>query len=525
MKIIDRITGNPFRMLGGCSNSGARELSSNAGKFKAFSSVKKAVSFPADFEKLLGPMSRTAADMEKASLSISTPEKKLAAGMFWFFQNEFFTGTVAGLLTEGNAVEAALALKAAIKRDKSIIDMQNLMILSVIRGEYEDAIETAQTLYGPRCTEFQKLMTDILTVKKQYYVTEFIGSLHEQGIKLKDHIRKPDLLKWQPWLKYEAELEQKDLAASAAAQSAAAAPALPENATAFEEFIADLYFIRTSDEAFKRKNLKDLLRQKTALKISSVSEDDIRKAALLLENFKKEMRGRETDLSGQITAKACMPLFLCAEEMRLAASDAIIDIFLDYIQSMQECYEGVAEDEIAEPDPAKLRKLLDRHDAFFRYKDLIAFWHDAAGFISKSARAANIGKELSGQFREILEVFARAASFIKAAEAFRSGANADPEDCFSMAGETAAGILRDFTSLLSDASEALQMRIVSIAAKLSMGQCDFPEEDAELPFGDDDFLDEIFDDDYGCAPEKKKPRRKKAMNGRNNQKKKKKKKR
>ena len=95
MKIIDRITGNPFRMLGGCSNSGARELSSNAGKFKAFSSVKKTVSFPADFERLLGPVSRTVQEMEKASLSISTPEKKLAAGMFWFFQNELFTGTVA----------------------------------------------------------------------------------------------------------------------------------------------------------------------------------------------------------------------------------------------------------------------------------------------------------------------------------------------------------------------------------------------------------------------------------------------
>lgn len=516
-------------MLGGCSNSGARELSSNAGKFKAFSSVKKTVSFPADFERLLGPVSRTVPDMEKASLSISTPEKKLAAGMFWFFQNELFTGTVAGLLAEGNAVEAALVLKAAIKRDKSVIDMQNLMILSAIRGEYEDAIETAQTLYGPRCTEFQKLMTDILTVKKQYYVTEFIDSLHEQGIKLKDHIRKPDLLKWQPWLKYEAELEQKT-AAAVSAPSQAKTPELSEAATAFEKLTADLYFVRTSDEAFKRKNLKELLRHKTTMDIRTVSEDDIRKATLLLENFKKEMRGREAELSELITAQSCLPLFLCAEEMRLAVSDAFIDMFLDSAVSMKDCYEEYAGDEIAEPDPAKLRTLLDRHDVFFRYNGLVAFWHDAAGFILKSAKAAKLGKEILGQFREILEVFARMAAFLKEAEAFRSGANADPEDCFFMMGETTADIMRGFASLLGDASEALQMRIVSIMMKLSMSQRDLPGGDAASPFDDDDFFfDEIFDDDddddYGYAPEKKKPRRKKAVNGRNNQKKKKKKKR
>ena len=518
-------------MLGGYSNSGARELSSNAGKFKAFSSVKKTVSFPADFERLLGPVSRTVQDMEKATLSISTPEKKLAAGMFWFFQNELFTGTVAGLLAEGNAVEAALVLKAAIKRDKSVIDMQNLMILSAIRGEYEDAIETAQALYGPRCTEFQKLMTDILTVKKQYYVTEFIDSLHEQGIKLKDHIRKPDLLKWQPWLKYEAELEQ-NTAAAVSVPSLAKTPELSEAASAFEKLTAALYFIRTSDEAFKRKNLQELLRQKKAMNIRSVSEDDVREAALILDNFKKEMRGRETDLSGQITVQSCMPLFLCAEEMRLAVSDAFIDMFLDSAVSMKECYEEYAGDEIAEPDPAKLRTLLDRHDVFFRYKSLIAFWHDAAGFILKSAKAAKLGKEIFGQFREILEIFARMTAFLKEADAFRSGANADPQDCFSMIGETTADIMRDFASLLGDASEALQMRIVSIMMKLSMSQRDFPGGDAASPFDDDDFFfDEIYDDEdddddnYGYPPEKKKPRKKKAMNGRNNQKKKKKKKR
>ncbi len=534
MKIIDRITGNPFRMLGGCSNSGARELSSNAGKFKAFSSVKKTVSFPADFERLLGPVSRTVQEMEKASLSISTPEKKLAAGMFWFFQNELFTGTVAGLLAEGNAVEAALVLKAAIKRDRSVIDMQNLMIISAIRGEYEDAIETAQTLYGPRCTEFQKLMTEILTVKKQYYVTEFIDALHEQGISLKDHIRKPDLLKWQPWLKYEAELEQKT-AAAVSVPSQAKTPELSEAATAFEKLTADLYFVRTSDEAFKRKNLKDFLRQKMTLRISSVSEDDARKAALLLENFKKEMRGRKTELSEQITAKSCMPLFLCAEEMRMAVCDVFIDMFLDSLMSMRECYEDYPGDEIAEPDPAKLRKLLDSNDYIFRNKSLISFWHDAAGFISKNAKAANLGKELSGQLMEILDVFARAASFIKEAENFRSGGNKDPGDCFSMIGEITEGTMSNFTSLLADASEALQMHIVALALKLTMSKhkpmgkasvSPFDDDDSfDFDFDDDNEDDEDDDDDYGYAPEKKKPRKKKAMNGRNNQKKKKKKKR
>ncbi|MEE3421144.1 MAG: hypothetical protein VZR11_00270 [Succinimonas sp.] len=535
MKIIDRITGNPFRMLGGCSNSGARELSSNAGKFKAFSSVKKTVSFPADFERLLGPVSRTVQEMEKASLSISTPEKKLAAGMFWFFQNELFTGTVAGLLAEGNAVEAALVLKAAIKRDKSVIDMQNLMIISAIRGEYEDAIETAQTLYGPRCTEFQKLMTEILTVKKQYYVTEFIDALHEQGISLKDHIRKPDLLKWQPWLKYEAELEQKT-AAAVSVLSQAKTPELSEAATAFEKLTADLYFVRTSDEAFKRKNLKDFLRQKMTLRISSVSEDDARKAALLLENFKKEMRGRKTELSEQITAKSCMPLFLCAEEMRMAVCDVFFDMFLDSMESMKESYKDDTEVEIkiAPPDPAKLRQLLDSNDYIFRNKSLIAFWHDVAGFISKNAKSANLGKEISGQFSEILDVFAKAASFIKEAEAFRSGADKDPENCFFMIGEITHDIMTNFTSLLSDASEALQMHIVALSLKLVMSQHEpgkalsslLGEDDDSFDFGFDDDDDDDGDDydDYGYAPEKKKPRRKKAVNGRNNQKKKKKKK-
>jgi hypothetical protein len=271
------------------------------------------------------------------------------------------------------------------------------------------------------------------------------------------------------------------------------------------------------------------------MNIRSVSEDDVREAALILDNFKKDMRGRETDLSGQITVQSCMPLFLCAEEVRLAVSDAFIDMFLDSAVSMKECYEEYAGDEIAEPDPAKLRQLLDSNDYVFRNKSLISFWRDVAGFISKNAKAANLGKELSGQLMEILDVFARAASFIKEAENFRSGGNKDPGDCFSMIGEITESTMSNFTSLLADASEALQMHIVALALKLTMSKhkpmgkasgSPFDDDDSfDFDFDDDNEDDEDDDDDYGYAPEKKKPRKKKAMNGRNNQKKKKKKKR
>ena len=90
MNITSLIASNPFRILGVFTNSGAKDISSNIGKFKAFSAIGKQPSFSVDFDKILTPVSRTQETMDKACLDVATPEKKLSAGMFWFFKNQFF---------------------------------------------------------------------------------------------------------------------------------------------------------------------------------------------------------------------------------------------------------------------------------------------------------------------------------------------------------------------------------------------------------------------------------------------------
>ena len=526
---FDRIAKNPFRMLGVCANSGVKESSSNIGKFRVFLSVGKPCSFATDFESLLGPVPRTVQDLERAALDVATPEKRLNAGMFWFFGNELFSGTVAKLLSEGLTDEAADVLKDAVKKSRDVVDLQNLMIVHVIRQDYQSAIEIAYTLYGPRCTEFQNLMTSILTVKKQHYVTEFANALHEQGVKIRDNLKKPELLKWKPWLELDdarwSMPEKAPAVSGQAAGSPASANTVPAEQTDFEKFIAGLYFIRSSDAAFESKSWESLLKSKETFAVSKVSDEDCAKAENMLKDFRKAMKSRsKKELRSQITEKSCLPVLLNVSEIYMAIAFEATE----FIAGLRDAFPSY--DPFSKKDRENVLNVISASDLIFRHKRFFSFWRGLAEFIAENSEShTGVFQELR-DMREAFEAYDMFGEILNSVRTAPPGAKI-VKGLSLITLMLASRVVRNLTFLNSRLQQKFLMLLKNfedLTDTLS-SMVESSGIDDDDPYDDDDDYDDYDDDDdygfTGTGASKKKKRRKKAMNGRNGQKKKKKKKR
>ena len=68
--MLNIIKYNPYRILGVYSDASKMEILANAGKLKAFAKVKKSLSFPLDYQELLGEVERTETSIDSALSSI-----------------------------------------------------------------------------------------------------------------------------------------------------------------------------------------------------------------------------------------------------------------------------------------------------------------------------------------------------------------------------------------------------------------------------------------------------------------------
>ncbi len=302
MNITSLIASNPFRILGVFTNSGAKDISSNIGKFKAFSAIGKQPSFSVDFDKILTPVSRTQETMDKACLDVATPEKKLSAGMFWFFKNQFFEEHVMPHLKNDDQAEQAVALlQQHLNESKDIIDMQNLLLLYLIRGDYSEAVEIAVDLYGAKCTEFQNMITPILKVKKQYFIERMVGLLNEQNISVRDLVRKPELLKWKKWLELDKPSKSSELSGNASISYY----------KSVKKFLVDIEFILAPDwgKSIDWGNFINTLPEDFFFtEYNFPSAEDVKKAGVLLKQFKKDFADGGALLSLQINDEIMFPV-------------------------------------------------------------------------------------------------------------------------------------------------------------------------------------------------------------------------
>ena len=133
---MDRITNNPYRILGVFSNASLREITANKTKRAKFASVGKSVALEADMDGVLPPVNRNEASVEKAFADLSLPLDKLKHALFWFVKDTNFDEMALGHLNAGDMEKA----KEILEKKENWSSLINLGVLAMIREDYETAV-------------------------------------------------------------------------------------------------------------------------------------------------------------------------------------------------------------------------------------------------------------------------------------------------------------------------------------------------------------------------------------------------
>ena len=204
--ILPEIVNNPFRTLGVCVNSTAKDIAACKSKFSAFMRVNRPVKHDLDLNSVLPPVERSEKILEETFVAMAVPRNKLRHGMFWFMENDFFKKDVLPLLTKGDLAGAINALK---KAEKDIVNMQNLMIVYLIFGMYSDALDAAYFLFSQKKDAYQGMMTDLFSLSKTYFIERLFEAFVKAGISSDITFNKPTLKKWEPWYRQKQEQEHR----------------------------------------------------------------------------------------------------------------------------------------------------------------------------------------------------------------------------------------------------------------------------------------------------------------------------
>ena len=148
------INNNPYRQLGVYSTSPQKEIVANQGKMKAFLKVGRPVTFPLDLNGLLPDVLRTEQSVADAISKLTLPTEQLRYAQFWFTKCSQFDEIACGKLTSGD-IDGAVEIW---KKKATASSLQNLLVCALVREQFENAINYAQTLYTSRGDEFVKMI-------------------------------------------------------------------------------------------------------------------------------------------------------------------------------------------------------------------------------------------------------------------------------------------------------------------------------------------------------------------------------
>lgn len=133
---MDRITNNPYRILGVFSNATLKEITANKTKRAKFASVGKSVALDADMDGVLPPVDRSEANIEKAFADLSLPKDKLKHALFWFVKDTNFDEMALGHLNAGDMGKA----KEILEKKETWSSLINLGVLAMIQEDYDTAV-------------------------------------------------------------------------------------------------------------------------------------------------------------------------------------------------------------------------------------------------------------------------------------------------------------------------------------------------------------------------------------------------
>lgn len=134
--MLDKITNNPFRILGVYSNAKQADIVKNFNKIKAYLNVGKDVSFPLDLEFLLGTTNRSLAAAQKAQADINLPKDKIHAALFWFCKGSNLDEMALNYLSNQDIVKCLEILN----KKTTYSSLVNLAVVALVQGRYQDAI-------------------------------------------------------------------------------------------------------------------------------------------------------------------------------------------------------------------------------------------------------------------------------------------------------------------------------------------------------------------------------------------------
>lgn len=182
MKILQN---NPYRLLGVFANSPSEERLTNSNLISASLKIGKDIKFPLDLSQYLSKIIRDKANIAAAKAKLNSPKQLISYAQFWFLKVSPLDEIAYNyLLSKGKG--GILKAQGIWKERESMSALQNLIVCSLVRNDFADAIYYAEKLYKNPTYVKQFVLTiagDADCVKAEELVSTFIESLaNEIGV-------------------------------------------------------------------------------------------------------------------------------------------------------------------------------------------------------------------------------------------------------------------------------------------------------------------------------------------------------
>lgn len=141
---MKQVKQNPYRLVGIYANATTKERLANQSRLQAFLKVGKSVSFPLDLTSYLGEVERSEAVIATASANLTLPQDQIRYAQFWFVRETPIDTVAFNHLESGDLAQAV----EIWEQRETPSSLQNLIICSLIREEYAEALSYAERLYG-----------------------------------------------------------------------------------------------------------------------------------------------------------------------------------------------------------------------------------------------------------------------------------------------------------------------------------------------------------------------------------------
>ena len=198
METLSIITNNPYRILGVFFNSPKKDIVANKGKLSAFLKVGKTIEFPLDLKAILPPIQRSIDSLSQAESALSLAKDQLRYVLFWFVKQTSIDDIAFNHLKAGD-VDTAISIW---EKKTSFSSLQNIMICTLIKGDYQRAFSNANILFDEYLQNYVDLLSNQITITTTDLIHLFLDCLFEEkGINHSMFLNLIDNNLWNDYIK------------------------------------------------------------------------------------------------------------------------------------------------------------------------------------------------------------------------------------------------------------------------------------------------------------------------------------